>query len=83
MILIVIRCAIRPLESWFVATFFFLTGPSEEHIFFTMLSKIIPLLALAVSADAHGYLTSPMSRTGLNAQVHRQAFSTDESETTI
>ncbi|EUC36466.1 carbohydrate-binding module family 20 protein [Bipolaris zeicola 26-R-13] len=34
-----------------------------------MLSKILlPVFALAASADAHGYLSSPMSRTGLNAQ---------------
>ncbi|KAE8847720.1 hypothetical protein PTNB85_01563 [Pyrenophora teres f. teres] len=33
-----------------------------------MLSKLIPVLALATSAYAHGYLSSPMSRTGLNAQ---------------
>ena len=34
-----------------------------------MLSKIASLLALVASANAHGYLSSPMSRTGLNAQV--------------
>ncbi|KAG9382628.1 Carbohydrate-binding module family 20 protein [Pyrenophora tritici-repentis] len=33
-----------------------------------MLSKVVPVLALAASAYAHGYLSSPMSRTGLNAQ---------------
>ena len=34
-----------------------------------MFSKIASLLALVASANAHGYLSSPMSRTGLNAQV--------------
>jgi hypothetical protein len=34
-----------------------------------MFSKIGPLFALVASANAHGYLSSPMSRTGLNAQV--------------
>lgn len=34
-----------------------------------MLSAIAYILAFAASVDAHGYLSSPMSRTGLNAQV--------------
>ncbi|KAF1835923.1 hypothetical protein BDW02DRAFT_578364 [Decorospora gaudefroyi] len=33
-----------------------------------MLSPFAPLLALVAGAHAHGYLSSPMSRTGLNAQ---------------
>ncbi|CAN9451611.1 unnamed protein product [Alternaria alternata] len=33
-----------------------------------MFSKITSLLALVATANAHGYLSSPMSRTGLNAQ---------------
>jgi hypothetical protein len=35
----------------------------------TMLARIAPLLALVGSIHAHGYLSSPMSRTGLNAQA--------------
>ncbi|KAK7185432.1 hypothetical protein DPSP01_001949 [Paraphaeosphaeria sporulosa] len=34
-----------------------------------MLSSLIKLLAFATSVNAHGYLSSPMSRTGLNAQA--------------
>jgi hypothetical protein len=35
-----------------------------------MRSSITKVLAFAASVNAHGYLTSPMSRTGLNAQVY-------------
>jgi len=40
-----------------------------------MFSKIASLLALVASANAHGYLSSPMSRTGLNAQVSNDVHS--------
>jgi predicted carbohydrate-binding protein with CBM5 and CBM33 domain len=43
-----------------------------------MFSKITSLLALVATANAHGYLSSPMSRTGLNAQV--SVLSLDMSE---
>jgi predicted carbohydrate-binding protein with CBM5 and CBM33 domain len=43
-----------------------------------MFSKITSLLALVATANAHGYLSSPMSRTGLNAQV--SVLSVDMSE---
>lgn len=34
-----------------------------------MLHKVLPIAFLAGQALGHGYLTKPMSRTGLNAQV--------------
>ena len=34
-----------------------------------MLSFVAQVLAFVASVEAHGYLSSPMSRTGLNAQV--------------
>lgn len=34
-----------------------------------MRSQLLAVLGLAAGAQAHGYLSSPMSRTGLNAQV--------------
>ncbi|KAF9732153.1 hypothetical protein PMIN06_005382 [Paraphaeosphaeria minitans] len=34
-----------------------------------MVSSLVKLLAFATSVNAHGYLSSPMSRTGLNAQA--------------
>jgi hypothetical protein len=41
----------------------------ENGLYLIMLFRIIPLIALVAGVHAHGYLSSPMSRTGLNAQV--------------
>jgi alanine racemase len=48
---------------------FFLARFSKAARLRNMFSKIASILALVASANAHGYLSSPMSRTGLNAQV--------------
>jgi hypothetical protein len=50
-------------------SFFLSTRPFKAANLPNMFSKIASLLALVASANAHGYLSSPMSRTGLNAQV--------------
>jgi hypothetical protein len=56
-----LKCRFLPLHSFL--------RPFEATYFPTMFSKIAPFLAFVASANAHGYLSSPMSRTGLNAQV--------------
>jgi hypothetical protein len=56
-----LKCRFLPLHPF--------QRPSEATQFPTMFSKIVPLLAFVASVNAHGYLSSPMSRTGLNAQV--------------